>query len=420
MRHVPLLALLTILCPHVALPAGPDYAYTEPRGYVCYRAASPVAIDGRLDDAAWRDAPWTDDFVDIEGDKKPSPALRTRAKMLWDDEYFYIAAEMEEPHVWATLTRARLGHLPRQRLRGLHRPRRRQPRVLRVRDQRARHRLGPAPAEAVQGRRQGGQRLGDPGPEDGGPRRRHAERPARHRPRLDGRDRVAVGGARRSWRAATRRRATATSGGSTSRASSGSSRWSTARYGRSPDASEDNWVWSPQGVIDMHRPERGATCSSRPRGPGATFRPDPTLPARRWLHEVYYAQREFRKKNERWATSLEELGWRTSRGWCTGGRRLGTAGTQLESTVKLGTDGREERAVAHPPGLAGLGGLTGSTRFRGVPLGSAGFCSTGFRGVLLGSGFWVLGSGSAGFREPRNQNPNLQNPEPCETRGNRT
>jgi hypothetical protein len=26
-------------------------------------------------------------------------------KMLWDDEYFYVAAEMEEPHVWATLTR---------------------------------------------------------------------------------------------------------------------------------------------------------------------------------------------------------------------------------------------------------------------------------------------------------------------------
>ena len=25
--------------------------------------------------------------------------------MLWDDEYFYIAAEMEEPHVWGTLTK---------------------------------------------------------------------------------------------------------------------------------------------------------------------------------------------------------------------------------------------------------------------------------------------------------------------------
>lgn len=53
----------------------------------------------------WRDAPWTVDFVDIEGGVRPRPSLRTRAKMLWDGEYFYVGAEMEEPHLWATLTR---------------------------------------------------------------------------------------------------------------------------------------------------------------------------------------------------------------------------------------------------------------------------------------------------------------------------
>ena len=46
-----------------------------------------------------------DDFQDIEGDKKPRPRFRTRAKMLWDDQFFYVAAELEEPHVWATLTK---------------------------------------------------------------------------------------------------------------------------------------------------------------------------------------------------------------------------------------------------------------------------------------------------------------------------
>ena len=25
--------------------------------------------------------------------------------MLWDDNYFYIAEQLEEPHVWATLTK---------------------------------------------------------------------------------------------------------------------------------------------------------------------------------------------------------------------------------------------------------------------------------------------------------------------------
>ncbi len=80
-------------------------ALVAPRSYVCPRAAAPVRVDGRLDDASWANAAWSEPFVDIEGDAKPRPRFRTRMKMLWDDQFFYIAAEMEEPHVWATLTR---------------------------------------------------------------------------------------------------------------------------------------------------------------------------------------------------------------------------------------------------------------------------------------------------------------------------
>jgi hypothetical protein len=80
-------------------------ATPQPKNYECFRATGPVRIDGRLDDSAWRAAPWTDSFVDIEGDIRPRPRFRTRVKMLWDDEFFYIAADMEEPHVWATLTK---------------------------------------------------------------------------------------------------------------------------------------------------------------------------------------------------------------------------------------------------------------------------------------------------------------------------
>src|SRR5580704_8644472 len=75
-----------------------------PRSYLCHRAETPPAIDGRLDKPVWQAVPWTEAFVDIEGDIRPRPRYRTRAKMLWDDDYFYIAAELEEPHVWATLT----------------------------------------------------------------------------------------------------------------------------------------------------------------------------------------------------------------------------------------------------------------------------------------------------------------------------
>ncbi len=90
------LLLLTVLA------AG---AAREPRGYLCYRATSPMKVDGRLDEPAWQNVPWTDDFVDIEGDARPRPRFRTRAKMLWDQKHLYVAADIEEPHVWATLTR---------------------------------------------------------------------------------------------------------------------------------------------------------------------------------------------------------------------------------------------------------------------------------------------------------------------------
>lgn len=83
-----------------AFGAGP-----APERYLCVRAGHPIVIDGRLNDTPWRRAPWTGDFIDIEGDAQPRPRFRTRVKMLWDNEYLYVGAEIEEPHVWATLTR---------------------------------------------------------------------------------------------------------------------------------------------------------------------------------------------------------------------------------------------------------------------------------------------------------------------------
>jgi hypothetical protein len=75
-----------------------------PQHYTCFRAVRPIRIDGRLDDSAWRKAPWSGWFVDIQGAKMPRPRFRTRMKMLWDDEFLCVAARLEEPHVWGTLT----------------------------------------------------------------------------------------------------------------------------------------------------------------------------------------------------------------------------------------------------------------------------------------------------------------------------
>ena len=75
------------------------------RTYTADRTDTPPAIDGRLDDPVWSTAPWSDDFVDIRGFDHPvQPWLRTRVKMAWDARFLYVAAELEEPHLWATLT----------------------------------------------------------------------------------------------------------------------------------------------------------------------------------------------------------------------------------------------------------------------------------------------------------------------------
>ncbi|MFH1688974.1 MAG: carbohydrate-binding family 9-like protein [Candidatus Eisenbacteria bacterium] len=98
-----------LLLPGAAAPDVPLYVFPkpsfdgDPRNYVCYRTDAPPVIDGRLDERAWQFAPWTDEFVDIDGDRLPAPRFSTRVKMLWDDDFFYVTAEMEEPHVWAKL-----------------------------------------------------------------------------------------------------------------------------------------------------------------------------------------------------------------------------------------------------------------------------------------------------------------------------
>ena len=74
-----------------------------PNHYVCYKTIQALNIDGVLDEEAWAKADWTVYFKDIEGDIKPEPRFRTRAKMLWDEDYLYISAELEEPEIWASL-----------------------------------------------------------------------------------------------------------------------------------------------------------------------------------------------------------------------------------------------------------------------------------------------------------------------------
>jgi len=94
---------------HRGAPAAPSfrerYLYLPFRSdlsIICYRAGE-VTIDGDIDNEEWSGAPWSNLFSDIEGDLKPAPLYNTRIKMMWDDTFLYVAAELMEPHIWATL-----------------------------------------------------------------------------------------------------------------------------------------------------------------------------------------------------------------------------------------------------------------------------------------------------------------------------
>ena len=75
-----------------------------PLTHVAFRTGAKLKLDGKLDEPGWLAAPWTENFVDIEGYHMPKSLYQTRAKILWNDEYLYIGAELEEPHIWATYT----------------------------------------------------------------------------------------------------------------------------------------------------------------------------------------------------------------------------------------------------------------------------------------------------------------------------
>jgi hypothetical protein len=80
------------------------------------------------------------------------------------------------------------------------------------------------------------------------------------------------------------------------------------KYHKVKGKKEDNWVWSPQGVVDMHRPEKWGYVQFTRRQPGeVSFVPDVSAPARTALQEIYYAQRTFRRSNRSWAEKLTEL-----------------------------------------------------------------------------------------------------------------
>ncbi len=328
----------------VACPIAPAaQTMPDPRGYVCYRASSPLVVDGRLDDSAWKDAPWTEDFIDIEGNRQPRPALRTRARMLWDDEFFYIGVEMEEPRLWATLTR--------------------HDSVI-FRDNDFEFFIDPNGDNheyyefEINALGTGWDLLLPRPYKDGGKAVNGWEiaglKSAVH---LDGTLNV-VTDTDRGWSVELAvpwsalgelaRRPAPPADGDQWRVNFSRVEWDLeqdgAAYRKVAGRKEHNWVWSPQGVVNMHRPESwGYVQFSTGQVGTGKFIPDASIPARRWLHQVYYAQHDFRQKNTRWAATLDELGM-PAPGGPLAAARLVLADSLFEASIDLMLpDGTRER-----------------------------------------------------------------------------
>ena len=75
----------------------------NPPVYYCPRAKGAFVLDGNIHKPFWENVPFTAPFADISGYDFPTPRFQTRAKLCWDDKNLYIAALLEGPEIWANI-----------------------------------------------------------------------------------------------------------------------------------------------------------------------------------------------------------------------------------------------------------------------------------------------------------------------------
>lgn len=286
-----------------------------PKSYVCYKALEPIRIDGELTEPSWTKAQWTDLFTDIEGGSKPQPRFHTRVKMLWDSAYLYIGAELQEPDVWATLLQRdtvifrdndfevfvdpdgdthQYYEFEMNALNTVWD-------LLLIKP----YRDGGPPVNGwdIKGLKTAVRVYGTinhPGDIDSGwtaelafPWKALKECAHRDVPPKNG-DQWRINFSRVEWKVSIKN----------------------GFYEKKSDPSsgkplaEDNWVWSPQGLIDMHYPEKWGFVqfSDKQVGEGKDeFIQHPEEKAKWALRQVYYKQREYFSKYGHYASSVEML-----------------------------------------------------------------------------------------------------------------
>jgi glucose/arabinose dehydrogenase len=106
---LPLLGMLalglSVPRPGASADAPPAAAKGPLTSFECRWTEGPITIDGKADEEAWKHAQVIDHFYLPWLGKDARPArTATRAKLLWDREYLYFFAEMEDTDLYADVT----------------------------------------------------------------------------------------------------------------------------------------------------------------------------------------------------------------------------------------------------------------------------------------------------------------------------
>ena len=279
----------------------------KPLSYVATYATTPIKIDGALDDEAWRSAPWSEKHSDIEGDAKPKPRFETKFKLLWDEQRLYFGCRLEEPHVWGKLTKHDSVIFHDNDI------------EIFIDPDGDNHKYFEFEMNALNT----GWDLFLPKPyKDGGSADNGWEIPGLATA-------VHIQGTLNNsadddsywsvevaipWSAFQSRdpKVTCPEEGDHWRMNFSRVQWEheivDGNYQKVKGKREANWVWSPQGIIDMHRPERwGYVWFTKKPVSKFALAGDPTLPIRDALMTVYHAQKALQKSEKRLPAVLSEL-----------------------------------------------------------------------------------------------------------------
>ena len=303
--------ILYLLMPYqsgIAQTTGHGY---QPEQYTCYKATEKLNIDGLLDEADWGKAIPTKPFVDIEGEKRPLPWYETRVQMLWDEEYFYIAAELEEENIWATYSQHDAVIYQENNFEVFIDP---------DGDTHNYYELEINALGTVwdllltQPYRDGG--LAINGWDISGLKKGvHLSGTLNDPADTDRKWSVELA---IPWKAVTRQRPEE---GSIWRVNFSRVEWrieeENGNYQKTVDPStgkplpENNWVWSPQGVVAMHQPETWGFVQFTETRAGekpVAFRQNAEDEIKWQLRQVYYAERKHKKQYGQYTSQLSELG----------------------------------------------------------------------------------------------------------------